>query len=230
MERQRTPEALVAERRFVQEESRVNAWLAQHQASLEQAWVASPAGQRSLEQALIRHDLPVQYNPADPTHQYVRRAWWAEQGKELAHQAAVDEAVRQGMVTGAVARAYRIDRAESLANAAEFGYRQTHGSLGWHAALALGRATAQAAVLDHLHTAGFTGQTFRADEVFPGNTPQDKANRRVLDNLVRTGDLEHPAGQRDVYCVVNQGRESQQERQTSLGHKAEQHRGQDMGW
>ena len=88
---------------------------------------------------------------------------------------------------------------------------------------------AQEQVLASLRAQGLSGRAFSAQEAFPGTTPQDNANRRVLDSLVREGYLDQPNRHTPVYQLASHDHLEDQERQTSLGHKAEQERGQEMG-
>jgi hypothetical protein len=88
---------------------------------------------------------------------------------------------------------------------------------------------AQEQVRAALRARGFVGRAFSAQEAFPGTTPEDNANRRVLGSLAREGYLEKPDQGREVYQLATQDQRDDQERETSLGHKAEQERGQEMG-
>jgi hypothetical protein len=88
---------------------------------------------------------------------------------------------------------------------------------------------AQEHVLAALHARGFVGRVFSAQDAFPGTSPQDNANRRILGSLAREGYLGQPEHGRALYHLVAHDRREDQERETSLGHKAEQERGQEMG-
>jgi len=88
---------------------------------------------------------------------------------------------------------------------------------------------AQAQVLAYVRAQGFGERAFSAQDVFPGRTPQDNANRRVLRNLVRDGHVTHAAPHRMLYQCAQHDDDRPRERETSIGHKAEHQRGQDMG-
>ena len=88
---------------------------------------------------------------------------------------------------------------------------------------------AQEKVLEALRAQGLTGRTFSAQEAFPGTTPQDHANRRVLGTLAHDGHLTSPDSSQKLYQLAAQDSREDRERETSLGHKAEQQRGQEMG-